>query len=325
MFSLDRRQMLLGSSALALATLLPTAARAARDFSVTLDHVYGSTTIATQPKRVVTLGWMAQDAVAALGVIPVGCPEMSWGGNADGYFPWLEDAPVKLGSDRPTLFNVDSETPFEQILGLKPDVILAPVSGLEPDEYRRLSQIAPTLAYKGEQWTGTWQDTTRIVGTAIGRASEADTAIAATDADLAARAAAHPEFKGKTFIFGYVTAGSGKMNVYLKATPRVDLLERLGLNLAPSLASRAGYDMDISVEQLSDFDTDLLVLWHDGQADVDYVRNDPVFSRYRPVMQGRYLPITDASMVMATAEPSTLSISWAMDRLVDQIARLLTT
>ncbi len=321
--SLNRRQMLVAAAATGLAAALPRAAFAAGAFPVTLDHVFGSTTIAAPPARIVTLGWMAQDAVTALGVVPVGCPEMSWGGDANGYFPWLADALAKIGGERPQLFNVDSGTPFETILSLKPDVILAPVSGLEKDEYDRLSSIAPTVAFKGEAWTGTWQDTTRIVGAALGKSAEADAAIAATDADLAARAAAHPEFKGKTFVFGYITAGSGKMNVYLKATPRVDLMEKLGFTLAPALASRAGYDMDISAEQLADFDADVLVAWHDGQADVDYVRNDPLFSRYRPVATSHYLPIVDASMVMATAAPSTLSIAWAMDRLVVDLSKLL--
>lgn len=40
----------------------------------TIDHKYGSTEISGIPKRVVTVGFSDQDAVLALGLVPVGVP-----------------------------------------------------------------------------------------------------------------------------------------------------------------------------------------------------------------------------------------------------------
>lgn len=130
-----------------LLVLLGVAPSAADDaFPVTLHHIYGDTTIESQPQRVVTLGWMAPDIAIALGVVPVGAPYVSWGDDGHGYLPWMARALQKLGDARPTLLPIDDGTPYEQILALNPDVILAPVSGMEQDEYERLSAIAPTVA-----------------------------------------------------------------------------------------------------------------------------------------------------------------------------------
>src|SRR4051794_2647895 len=41
-------------------------------FPVTIEHAYGETEIPEQPQRVVSLGYTEQDAIPALGVVPVG-------------------------------------------------------------------------------------------------------------------------------------------------------------------------------------------------------------------------------------------------------------
>lgn len=63
---------------------------AAGAFPVTLEHKYGSTTIAEQPRKVVTLGLSDQDAVLALGVKPVGA--VDWFKEQPyGKWPWAKD------------------------------------------------------------------------------------------------------------------------------------------------------------------------------------------------------------------------------------------
>lgn len=53
------------------ATSGPAPAAAGSGFPVTLPHRYGSTTIPAEPKRVVCVGEGEQDALLALGIVPL--------------------------------------------------------------------------------------------------------------------------------------------------------------------------------------------------------------------------------------------------------------
>ena len=67
-------------------------ASAATDaFPVIVEHAYGKPVIEAEPTRVATLGWVDQDHALALGVVPVGATEISWGGNAAGSTPWFDE------------------------------------------------------------------------------------------------------------------------------------------------------------------------------------------------------------------------------------------
>src|SRR5262245_10396824 len=66
-------------------------------FPVTIDHAYGSTGITERPDRIVTIGWSAEDVVAALGVVPVGIQSDTYGGDEAGYHPWFVDQVEQLG------------------------------------------------------------------------------------------------------------------------------------------------------------------------------------------------------------------------------------
>ena len=70
-------------------------------FPVTIDHVYGSTTIDARPERVATVAWANHEVPLALGVVPVGMSKATWGDDDDnGVLPWVEAmgcAAVSLG------------------------------------------------------------------------------------------------------------------------------------------------------------------------------------------------------------------------------------
>jgi iron-siderophore transport system substrate-binding protein len=59
-------------------------------FPVTIEHKYGTTEIAEPPERVVTVGLTDQDAVLALGVVPVGTTEW-YGEHPSAIWPWAQD------------------------------------------------------------------------------------------------------------------------------------------------------------------------------------------------------------------------------------------
>ena len=79
-------------------------------FPVTIEHKYGSSTIEAQPTRVVTVGFSDQDALLALGVIPVGIRDW-YGDQPNAVWPWATEA---LGDAKPEVLS-SSELNYEQI------------------------------------------------------------------------------------------------------------------------------------------------------------------------------------------------------------------
>src|SRR3954471_1856282 len=175
-----------------------TAGSASAAFPVSLTHTFGETTIEQRPERVVVLGWSAQDTVYALGVTPVGMPAYPYGGGDDGVLPWNDE---DYDPEQTTLLDTADGPPLEQIAALRPDVILAPYEGFDEGVYQDLSGIAPTVAYPGEPWTTPWREQTRLIGSALGMADEAERLVADTEAQVAEVADGHPEFDGLDFAY----------------------------------------------------------------------------------------------------------------------------
>ena len=147
-----RRHLLAGLSALAVAPLLaacgedeppaarPTAAAAEAEagaFPVTITHKYGETTLEKAPTRVVCVGLTEQDALLALGIVPVAVTK--WFGDAPGYiFPWAVD---KLGdAELPEVLEDTNGVQVEKVAALAPDLIIGQYSGLTEKDYELLSQ-----------------------------------------------------------------------------------------------------------------------------------------------------------------------------------------
>ncbi|WP_418060229.1 iron-siderophore ABC transporter substrate-binding protein [Pimelobacter simplex] len=303
---------------------------AAGAFPVTVDHVFGSTTIPSKPRRVVTIGWITHDIVAALGVVPVGVPK-TWGGDDEGFTPWfrtqVEDV---LDADLPQILTEGEEPDFEQILGLQPDLILAPHSGITENQYKRLSEIAPTVAYAERPWvSGSWRDLTQVVATALGEQDRATELIAQTQTAIDTASAAHPALAGTSFLYGVsLSDGATELGVYVAADPRVAFLREFGLVDSPSLGKALGtigkedFYGAASLEVLDTIETDLFVGWSASADETRLTLEHPSFSRWAPIADGHYYVLQDDTMAMATNGPNLLSIPWAIDEgFVDDLAK----
>jgi iron complex transport system substrate-binding protein len=225
----------------------------------------------------------------------------------------------------PTRLN-PQQLSYEQILSLRPDLILAPYSDLDAEKYRRLSAIAPTVAWATGPWSGTWQDVTMTVGQALGKTLKAEALVAGVEDKLAAVAQAHPEFSGRSFTFGYADPGSNGLGIYVASDPRVQMLQELGLVLSPgaaALPSDGAFYVPVSFENLGSVDADVLITWHGDQSELDALNANPLFARFAPVASGRHLAVVDRSFAIALSAPSVLSIPWSVDRLVPLLSALL--
>lgn len=294
-------------------------------YPVTIRSALGSVTLKEQPKRVVTLGWGSQDAALALGVVPVGMQDLtSDAGVKGGILPWDT---ARLHGARPALLHVTSDAvPYEKILALKPDVILAVYSGITADQYKRLSDIAPTVGYPDQPWITSWQDQLSLVGKALGRSQEAAALARQTDKTIAGVAAKHPEFAGRTAAFGSGTQ-AGSLNFYYDTDARVQLLKELGFTLSPDVTalgaggSTASFAKSVSLEKLPDIHTDVLVAWYLDRGTQTSIESNALFRRNPAVARGGYVAITDPTFVYATSAVNVLSLPWMLDRYVPLLSK----
>jgi iron complex transport system substrate-binding protein len=296
---------------------------AASTDGATIEHAFGETTVPADPKNVVTLGWGSTDAAIALGVIPVAIPFDSYAGDENGVLPWVADALDEAGAETPTILpDSPDEPPYEAIAEADPDVILAVYSGVTEEQYEKLSEIAPTVAYPGEAWSTPWRDVVTTVGEALGKSDEAETVLADIDEQIAAKAEEHPEFAGKTIAAVWDTAGT--FYVYKKDDPRVEFMFDLGFKNAPAVDELANGDSTffytLSYEQLDKLQADVVLSYSDTQAEADAFLTAPQTSVIPAVAAGNVAQLVGTQYIAAVSPPTALSLTWGLDQLVDGLA-----
>jgi len=328
----SRRQLLAGLSALALAPALVACgddtdgasgstpgARGADPgaFPVTIAHKYGETTLTRTPTRVVCVGLTEQDALLALGVVPVAVTK--WFGDAPGYiFPWAVD---KLGDAAlPEVLEDTNGVQVEKIAALRPDLIIGQYAGLTEKDYGLLSKIAPTVAQPGEyaDYGAPWDEMAMNVAKAVGQPEAMQALVDDVKQQVADQAAAHPEFRGMT---AAVVTGYEGLFIYGPEDPRSRMLVDLGFTFPSEVF---GSDMDefgesVSTERVSDLDKVGVAVWLDYESDPDAKL---VFEHTATEQEGRWVDIgeADGDYYVAHSFVTPLSIPYVLERYVPQLA-----
>ncbi|WP_197679878.1 iron-siderophore ABC transporter substrate-binding protein [Microlunatus soli] len=295
-----------------------SAAGGAGNFPVTVKHAFGSTTIEKKPERVVTWGFGSTDAALALGVVPVAMPEQTYGVDKSGVLPWVKQKLTRMGAKTPTLLSNPSgsnEVPMEEIAKAAPDVILANYSGITAKQYATLSKIAPTVAYPDQPWATPWRDVVRTVGTVLGEEPKTEQLLAGIDRQVEQKAAAHPQFKGKTVAAVWDTGDS--FYVYKKRDPRVAFLTDLGMVSAPSVDKLAPDDDNfyytLSYEQVSKLRSDVLLVYADDQKQADAFLDKSYAKSMQQVRADHVATVVGPEFVAAVSPPTALSLTWGID------------
>lgn len=289
----------------------------AEGFPVSIENVFGTTTIDAPPERIVTLGWNAQDILYALGITPVGQPKYTYGADDNGVMPWAQKY---YDADKTTLFDMPAtgEPPVETVATLAPDAILAPYEGFDRGVYDQLSKIAPTAAYPASAWQTSWQDQTRIVGKAVGKSADADKLVDGLGATLTDTAAAHPEFAGKSIAVVNFDTDSSNVNVYLPTDPRVQVLTELGFVDAPGVRKLAAdnaagtFFKTISYENIADIDADVIVGFSDGSGDPSAI---PAVAGLGAVKRGSVVFLDDTRVIGGLSNVNVLSTPWVLGQI----------
>jgi len=202
---------------------------------------------------------------------------------------------------------------------------LAIHSGLTENEYERLSEIAPTVGFQERAWTSDWKELTRTVGQVMGKSQEADELIEETESEIAEQAAAHPEFEGRAFTYGwYLSEGATALDLYVPEDPRVQLIEQLGFTVSPQVEELSkdadDFFVSVSLEKLSTVQSDFHLAWVDQPGDLDRTLDNTLVAQWEPIVGDSYYFMEDNGLAWASSQPSVLSIPWQLDKIVPIIA-----
>lgn len=305
------------------ATAEPAPSMAAA-FPVMIEHKYGSTTIPAAPTRVLSLGYTDQDAILALGVTPVAV-RYWFGDETKAVFPWAQE---NINGAEPEVLNMPfGALTYEKIAALKPDLISGVYSGITQEEYELLSQIAPTIAQSGEyvDFGVPWQEMTRTVGRALGRAELAEELVIELEGQFTAVREQHPEWSGKSVVVG-APSGDGQYGFVASQDPRSRVFTTLGFEVPAAFDEIAGEQFygTISLERTDLLERDLLVFhqlqWVEGGRAA--IEADPILQRLNAMQDGRVVFIV-GELDDALQFSTVLSLPFMLDRLVPMIEAAL--
>jgi iron complex transport system substrate-binding protein len=297
-------------------------------FPVTIEHVYGTTTIESQPERVATVAWSNHEVPLALGVVPVGMSEVAWGDDDDnGVLPWVEDKLDELGAETPVLFDEAAGIDFEAVADTEPDLILASYSGITQEEYDTLSKIAPVVAYPEVAWGTTLDEMILMNSKAIGLEEEGKQLVADLESEIDAALANHPEFADKKVLFSYIDPSDfSQIGFYTTHDTRPGFLADHGLPV-PTVVEEESAKTDefyvtVSSEEADRFDdVDIFVTYGDtGGTIVEDLQADPLLSQIPAIAAGNIVLLENSTPLAASANPSPLSIGWGVDEYFGLLA-----
>lgn len=295
-------------------------------FPVTIQHVYGETTIDEKPERVAAVAWANHEVPLALGIVPVGMSKATWGDDDDnGILPWVEEKLDELGGETPVLFDETDGIDYEAVADTQPDVILASYSGLTQEEYDTLSKIAPVVAYPDVPWGTPVDEMVEMNSAALGLGAEGDALVDQLESDAAASLEEHSILKDKKVLFAYVDPSDlSQLGYYTAADTRPGYLhDDLGLPLPSIVEENADSDefyLTVSAEDADKFsDVDVFVTYGDDSL-IATLQADPLLSKIPAIAEGRIAILPDATPIAASANPSPLSIPWGLSDYLAMLA-----
>lgn len=295
--------------------------------AITIEHALGTTVLDESPERIATVAWANHEVPLALGVVPVGMAKANFGDESGtGVLPWVQEKLDELGADAPVLFDETDGIDFEAVADTAPDVILAGYSGLTQEDYDRLSEIAPTVAYPETAWGTSWRDMIDINSRGMGKEAEGQQLIADIEAQIAEKAAARPELAGKSAMFlTHVDASDlSSVSFYTTHDTRVMFFEDLGLSIPQSIAAASAetdkFSLTRSSEQVDALaDVDIIVTYGDEVAAA--LQGDALLSRMPAVAQDAVVGLPTDTVLGTASNPTPLSIAWILDDYLDLLAR----
>lgn len=312
-------------------TAASSAAPSAAAYPVTITHAHGETTIERAPTRVATIGWADADVVAALGVVPVGAPKITWGGNANGSTDWFDAQATELGVKDGDIARYDDSAgiPFDDIAATRPDLILGLSSGVSKEDYDKLTKIAPVVPYTVAPWGTPWQDQLEAIGAALGRSAQAAELETATSETIADAVAANPEIQGKSAAWAWFSPTDlSTIGLYTTADLRPRMLREFGFVDSPTVvelskADPSAFSVSLSAEKASTLEADLVVFYAAEGTRADDIAGNALLGQIPALQKKQYVASADNAIALSMSLPSPLSVQTAVDEFLPKIVTAL--
>ncbi len=286
-------------------------------FPATVTHQYGGTVVEQAPERVVSLGFTDQDAILALGTVPVAVREFT-GAPPAVTGSWAAD---KLRGEQPQVLPAREVTP-EAVAALEPDLIVAITAGLTREQYDAFSRVAPTVAAPADG-TVSWQAATRLTGAALGLPGEADRLVGQVEDQFLEAEEAHPELAGATVAAVRPSAtDAGSFTAWSSQDQRGQFLKDLGMQLPDEVDQRAGSSptATLPADQLATLDRADALVVVGTEAERAAFTALPGYGQLSLVQQSKVVTLDDEQSA-ALSFGSVLSLASVVDELSGRIAR----
>ncbi len=314
----SRRDLLCVLATALLAPALMHTPAIAADEPLQFDHAFGVTVLPRPATRVVSLGYLTQDPLLALEVIPLAIRD--WFGNQpSAVWPWAQPF---LKDARPAV--IKGNVGLELVATLQPDLIVGIGSGISEAEYAGLSRIAPVLMQPKAfpAYGMPWDETTRLIGRAVGKDRLANELVAKTRKDFAAARQRHPDWAGRTAVAAY-HYGS-ETGVFASSDTRGHFLTELGF--IPTAANRLldgskNFYQKLSPEDLSALEADL-IMWVSSSETATDLAALPMRRVLKAHSEGREV-FAGGTVAAALSFGSVLSLPFVLSALEADIAAAL--
>lgn len=286
----------------------------ASDGSVTVKHMFGETKIPAPPKRVVSAGYTEQDDLLAVGVVPVAITNW-WGDQPFGVWPW---ATPKLGGAQPEVLDLSNGIQIDRIGALKPDLIVATNAGVDEETYKKLSEIAPTIAQSGQDaFFEPWKNQAAAISQAVFKFDEMAGLVKGIEDRFTEVGKNSPQFAGKKVL---LLQGALADDAVHTLTPswRTDFLTQMGLVVPDTGGSVIPRDKMESVLNAAD----VLVWTTEGDDQQAALLADPTIAKLTATT-GRRNVFTGKDLAGAIAFASPLSYPVVAEQLPPELAKVI--
>ncbi|MEU5919032.1 ABC transporter substrate-binding protein [Streptomyces sp. NPDC047141] len=291
-------------------------------FPVSLPNAWGTTKVEKKPLKVATVSDGDTDIALALGIVPVITPDAEDGGPVPEY---KQRALTKLGAGKLKQYDDTDGTDYEAIAAEAPDVILGMNTWSMDTDYAKLAPIAPVVTFtdKAQADTLTWQERLKTAAKALGMSAEAQKVITANEKATADAAAAHPEFKGKSYTYAVVHPEQITFMSYADQDPGV--FEQLGFRKTDKAKNYKADKNAVSLENLDELEADILLMTYpfgdNGLLSAKELESNKLFQSLQVVKGKHYTVIpSENTLSSAVAYPDALSAPWVVEKLTPLLA-----
>ena len=290
------------------------------DSGATIKHKFGTTKVPKNPKRIVTLGYNDHEFLLAMGVEPIAIRDWVGVGPVT-KVPWAKDEIAAMKTKPKVIPRTDLKP--EEVIKLKPDLIISVFGGMKKREYDTLSKFAPVVAPPKQyvDFGVPWEEQALITGKAVGKEKEAEKLVADLEGRFDAAREEHPEFEGKSGIVPY--AFPGEYGAYASEDLRSRFITKLGFKTPKEVDKLAGKEfyVEFSDEQFRLMDQDMVLMYGGPRAKRKDIQGDKLYSRLDAVKEGRVVYMdNEDDLLGAVGLSSPLSLPYALNEAVPRMA-----